>query len=58
MGNLHREIDEFTQAAAELKKAWLGLTELEKENYKRQFPFDKELTEVVDDIMKWRDAVK
>ncbi|MFZ4452332.1 hypothetical protein [Salibacterium aidingense] len=58
MAEVQRKLQEFTQTATELKAIWNRLPEVEKKQYLKQYPFHKDLPDVVEDITVWNDEVR
>ncbi|MFC5714283.1 hypothetical protein ACFPU1_16145 [Thalassorhabdus alkalitolerans] len=56
--DLNRRLDRLVQAANEAETALRRLPEMEQKALMQEnYPFNKEFGGIVNDLMKWRDAV-
>ncbi|MFB5661727.1 hypothetical protein [Alteribacillus sp. HJP-4] len=58
MSEIKRELQEFAQSATELKAAWNRLPEMQKKQYMKKYPFNEDLSKVVEDIAAWNDEMR
>ncbi len=57
MSELKRELQEFSRTANELKAVWNKMSELDRKESLKDYPFAEDFPKVANDIKKWNDAV-